>query len=453
MKNYLFGLSVAAVLVLTGCSQKEITEAMNVSNSVSNTPAGDKITSLSHKDILAESTIHDAVRINDPKLVDFFINEKINLNEKDRFGYTPLHLAARFNHLDIAEKLIANGAEVNSTDKYGDTPLIDATRNGYTKMSKLLICNGAKRDVLDKYEMSPLHYASKTNDMLIAKLLRSQNVSGDCSDKVAAASPVAVPQEQFYNLITIDDYQIINDNTPKICGDVLDSDVRQVQLSFDGGQSVTEGKINGNRWCAQVENRLANGDYTAMAMAINSANQKGKAQDDLTIHVLNDLYNALKAEFGPDFADWNAELDEDTLTFRFKNPALMFKRGSSNISTDYKGILNSFFPRYINILKDYQKEITSVHIEGHTSSRYRTAKTDEEKLAKNKILSQKRADAVLDYVSGITDPSVVDNSKFIKDEFKADGKASSELVLNADGTENYELSRRVQFRIETNPNK
>lgn len=451
MKNYLFGLSVAAVLVLTGCSQKEINETMSTSNSVPSTTSTGNVTSLNHKDILAESTIHDAVRINDPKLVDFFINEKINLNEKDRFGYTPLHLAARFNHLDIAEKLIANGAEVNSTDKYGDTPLIDATRNGYTKMSKLLICNGAKRDVLDKYEMSPLHYASKTNDMLIAKLLRSQNVQAECSDEAPATA--AVPAEQFYNLITMDDYQVINDNTPKICGDVLDSDVRQVQLSFDGGQSVTEGKIDGNRWCAQVEKKLANGDYTAMAMAINSANQKGKAQDDLTIHVLNDLYNALNAEFGPDFADWNAELDEDTLTFRFKNPALMFKRGSSNINTDYKGILNSFFPRYVNILKDYQNEITNVHVEGHTSSRYRTAKTDEEKFAKNKALSQKRADAVLEYAAGITDPVVGENSKFIKDEFKAVGKASSELVYNADGTENYELSRRVEFRIETNPNK
>ena len=72
---------------------------------------------------------------------------------------------------------------------------------------------------------------------------------------------------------------------------------------------------------------------------------------------------------------------------------------------------------------------------------------------KNKALSQKRADAVLKYASEITDPVVGENSKFIKDEFKAVGKASSELVYNADGTENYELSRRVEFRIETNPNK
>lgn len=444
MKKYLFGLSIAAVLVFTGCTAKN-----NETAAMNNTAGGDSITGLSHKDILTETTIHDAVRVNDLKLVNFFIDQKINLNDKDRFGYTPLHLASRFNHLDIAQKLIGNGATVNSIDKYGDTPLIDSTRNGYTQMSKLLICNGAKRDVLDKYEMSPLHYASKTNDVMIAKLLRAADVTAECTEKVAEVTPAPVMEEKFYDLITIDDYKVINDNTPKICGDVVDSTVQQVQLSFDGGQSVTDANINGNRWCAEVENKLDNGDYTAMAMAINAANQRGKAQDDLTIHVLNDLYNALNKEFGPDFSDWNAELDEDTLTFRFKNPALMFTRGSSKVRAQYKEILNSFFPRYVNILKDYQNEIKNVYVEGHTSSRYRSAKTPEAKFEKNRILSQKRADTVLDYMSKISDPEVTENKSFIDNSFVADGKSSSQLVLNEDGSENIELSRRVEFRIES----
>ncbi len=453
MKKYLFGLSVAVLIIFTGCTSKGVStmeskEAM--ANKEGMASKGNKITELSHKDILTESTIHDAVRINDIKLVQFFVDEKINLNEKDRFGYTPLHLASRFNHLDIATKLIENGAEVNTTDKYGDTPLIDSTRNGYTKMSKLLICNGASRDVLDKYGMSPLHYASKTNDVKIAQLLRSENVQAECSEKVAE---VPVAQEQFYNLITIDDYKVINDNTPQICGNVLDLDVQQVQLSFDGGQNVINGNIDGNRWCADVTEKLANGDYTASAMAINSSNQRGKAEDDLTIHVLNDLYNALNKEFGPDFADWNAELDEDTLTFRFKNPALMFTRGSSKIRTQYKDILNSFFPRYVNILKDYESEINKVYVEGHTSSRYRTAKTPEAKFEKNRILSQKRAETVLEYMSGVSDPAVTDNKLFIKKAFIPEGKSSSQLVLNEDGSENIELSRRVEFRIESDSNK
>jgi len=451
MKKYLFGFSVAALLILGGCTAKN-ENIVSTSNNGTMTN-GEKITSLDHKDILTETTIHDAVRINDLKLVQFFIDEKINLNEKDRFGYTPLHLASRFNHFDIAKKLVESGASVNSTDKYGDTPLIDATRNGYTNMSKLLICNGATRDVLDKYEMSPLHYASKTNDVKIAQLLRSTNVQAECSDKVATEETPALVEETFYNLITIDDYNVINDNTPQICGNILDDTVKQVQLSLDAGQTVTDAKISDNRWCADLTEKVENGDYTASAMAINAANQRGKATDLLTIHVLNDLFNALNKEFGPDFADWNAELDEDTLTFRFKNPALMFARGSKKIQAQYKEILNNFFPRYINILKDYESEIVNVHVEGHTSSRYRTAPTAEEKFEKNRILSQKRADTVLKYMKGINDPSVSYNKLFINKAFVANGKSSSQLVLNEDGSENIELSRRVEFRIDTDPNK
>ena len=452
MKKYLFGFSIAAALVFSGCTAKN-ENATNSNMNKGKTEASQGMTGLSHKDILTESSIHDAVRINDLKLVQFFIDEKIDLNEEDRYGYTPLHLASRFNHFEIAQKLINSGASVNSTDKYGDTPLLDSTRNGYTNMSKLLICNGAKRDVLDKYEMSPLHYASKTNDIKIAKLLRANDVLAECTEKVEKIEAAPVVQEQFYDLITIDDYQVINDNTPEICGSVLDSDVQRVQLSLDGGQTVTEADIKGNRWCAQIEEKVPNGEYTAAAMAINSAEQRGKAEDDLTIHVLNDLYNALNKEFGPDFEDWNAELDEDTLTFRFKNPALMFARGSSKVGANYKEILNSFFPRYINILKDYESEISSVHVEGHTSSRYRSAPTEEEKFEKNRVLSQKRADTVLSYMKDISDTVVTDNKMFIDKSFVADGKSSSKLVLNEDGSENVELSRRVEFRIETNPNK
>ncbi len=444
MKKYLIGFSMVALLVLTGCTTKN-----GGTTTVSNNSTSGDIAGLTYKDVLAETTIHDAVRSNNSELVEFFVNQKMSLNDEDKFGYTPLHLAARFNHYEIAQKLINNGAEVNSVDKYGDTPLIDSTRNGYTKMSKLLICNGAKRDVLDKYNMSPLHYASKTNDVKIAKLLRGENLETECTKKLVELST----EEKFYDLITIDDYKVINDNTPKICGNILNSDVQHVQLSFDGGETVIDAKIDADRWCAQVENKLANGDYTVSAMAINSLKQRGKADDQLTIHVINSLYNALNEEFGSNFDDWDAELDEDTLTFRFKKPSIMFTRGSTKIKDEYKKILNSFFPRYVNILKDYQNEIKNVHIEGHTSSRYKAAKTVKEKFEKNKILSQKRAVAVLGYISNISNPEIKENMMFIKKTFVPEGKSSSQIVLNEDGTENFELSKRVEFRIETDPNK
>ncbi|WP_321469740.1 ankyrin repeat domain-containing protein [Halarcobacter sp.] len=431
-KKLIYLFFIVTIFIFTGCVKKE--NQLNLSDISAK------------KENTIGTTIHDAVRINDLELVKTFINKGVDLNKKDRFGYTPLHLAARFNHFDIAKLLVEKGADVNTKDKYGDTPLIDSTRNGYTNVSKLLICNGANRDTLDKYEMSALHYASKTNDVYISKLLRADDIEPICSNKEEVE---VEPKEQFYNLITIDDNDVINDNTPKICGNIIDSDVKQVQITFDGGKTVTEAELKDNRWCAQVETKVENGTYNVMAMAINSASQRGKVEDELKIYVINELYDVLNDEFKDDFAIWNAQLDEDTLTFRFKDPAMMFKRGSSKINDKYKKILNQFFPKYVNILKNYNNEIINIHVEGHTSSRYRTAPTPEEKFEKNKILSQKRADAILEYLEGINNSIVLDNKNFIQNTFIPEGKSSSEVIYNKDGSENYELSRRVEFRIET----
>ena len=80
---------------------------------------------------------------------------------------------------------------------------------------------------------------------------------------------------------------------------------------------------------------------------------------------------------------------------------MLFAHGSSELSSDYKIILDDFFPRYLNVLYNYKNEIELVRIEGHTSSVYSSAKDENEKYTKNKELSTKRANSVLSYVSSI----------------------------------------------------
>ncbi len=449
MNKYILGLGVI-MIIITGCSTKEYTKNNKTA-----------LTNLSYQDILLETSIHDAVRINDLKLIEFFIQEKSNLNHKDRFGYTPLHLAARFNHLDIAKTLIKSGAKVNSLDKYKDTPLIDSSRNAYTKMSELLICSGANRNVVDKYDMSPLHYAAKTNDVKIAKLLRSKNLTTLCNKKeISVQKVVKTPtivkiKRPEINLITIDDYDIINDNTPRICGDILSEDVKNVNLSFENIPNSYEAKIlqDKKRWCVNIEDELNNAEYTAFAKAKDTKGNLQMKKDKFSVHIIDDLYNALNNEFESDFKKWDAVLDKSTLTLRFKKPNLMFTRGSNKMRNAYKNILKNFFPRYINILKEYKDQIIDVYIEGHTSSRYRTAKTIEEKFIKNKTLSQNRASSVLRYLSSLKNDYITNNKDFLDNSFKAKGKSSSNLIYNEDGSENVELSRRVEFRIKANPNK
>jgi hypothetical protein len=263
-KKILTLVLILLITVFTGCTKNE--KQLNLS----------MITTSDDNEKTVGTTLHEAVRVNDLNLVKTFIQKKADLNKKDKYGYTPLHLAAKFNHYKIAKELISHNALVNTKDNFLDSPLIDSTKKGYTNMSKLLVCNGADVNTADKKGVTAFEYALKVNDVTIAKLLKSNNLEAVCSGK-------KVRKKEFYDLITMDNYDVIESNTPKICGNILDLDVRQVQITFDRGKTVIEAQLQKNRWCAQTKNKLANGTYTVWAMAINSLGQRGKAEDSLII--------------------------------------------------------------------------------------------------------------------------------------------------------------------------
>ena len=410
--------------------------------------------------VLKEMNIYDAARINDIELLNFLLlQDKLDINKKDRYGYTPLHLAARFNHLEIANILIENGALVNSVDKFGDTALLDSTRNAYTQMSKLLLCNKAKSDIKDKYGLKAFDYALKTNDQLIIKMLESKNINSFCENKdkvndvdeninnIDTASLVENLQVQK-NLIKINEYYIINDSTPKICGKILKNSIDEVKLYLNGMEF--ESKIENNTWCVSIDKYLKNGDYKIKVVAKNK-NFIDEKNSTFSIHILNSLYEALYEEFEDDLKNWNAQLDKQTLTFRFLNPQAMFSYGSLELNEKYKTILESFIPRYIETLYKYKDQIVNVLIQGHTSSEYSSAKSEEEKFEKNMQLSQKRAQNVYRFIKSINDKRVKDNLIWIEKNFFPEGKSSLETIKNKDGLENLELSRRVEFKIQTVP--
>jgi outer membrane protein OmpA-like peptidoglycan-associated protein len=66
---------------------------------------------------------------------------------------------------------------------------------------------------------------------------------------------------------------------------------------------------------------------------------------------------------------------------------------------------------------------------------------------KNMELSQARTRAVLQYVMSL-DP-VTEERAWLKSILTANGLSSSRLVLNPQGVEDSDLSRRVEFRVRT----
>ena len=161
-----------------------------------------------------------------------------------------------------------------------------------------------------------------------------------------------------------------------------------------------------------------------------------------------EIYEALTKEFHNDFSQWGAELDQKTLSVRFKEPDVLFKPNSSRIEEKFIVILDDFFPRYLKVLNNpkFKDSIQEVRIEGHTSSEWRGDLGTDKAYLENMRLSQERARSVLTYVFGLKLPEQRD---WLIKHLTANGLSFSQRIEN-DGKENFEKSRRVEFRIRTN---
>lgn len=167
----------------------------------------------------------------------------------------------------------------------------------------------------------------------------------------------------------------------------------------------------------------------------------------------NELYLDLKKEFGKDLEAWNAVLDESTLSIRFEQPDILFEVGSSELKNNFKTLLDDFFPRYLNILTSdkYRNEIEEIRIEGHTSSEWVNQTSDQQAYFNNMELSQNRTRKVLEYI--LRQDWNKNLFEWEKLHLTANGLSSSKVILDADGKENKEKSRRVEFRVKTDAEK
>jgi outer membrane protein OmpA-like peptidoglycan-associated protein len=167
----------------------------------------------------------------------------------------------------------------------------------------------------------------------------------------------------------------------------------------------------------------------------------------------NELYNDISEEFSEDLKKWNAEIDKISLSVRFKAPEILFSIGSSNMKSEFKNILNDFFPRFIEILYSdkYKEEIEEIRIEGHTSSYWSEKTSTDKAYIFNMELSQNRTRNVLNYLLSVENEA--SKNEWLKQNVTANGLSSSKLIYDSNGTENRELSRRVEFRVKTNAEK
>ena len=158
-----------------------------------------------------------------------------------------------------------------------------------------------------------------------------------------------------------------------------------------------------------------------------------------------EIYLALLKEFENDLPTWNAEIQKETLTIRFLSPEVLFKSGKADLETRFQDILSDFMPRYIGLLRTrFDKAITEVRIEGHTSSEWKDSRNDTDAFIRNMELSQERTRTVLEYSMEI--PNLFQLTPWMRKKVSANGLSSARLIV-VGNVEDKRRSRRVEFTI------
>lgn len=190
--------------------------------------------------------------------------------------------------------------------------------------------------------------------------------------------------------------------------------------------------------------------FIAIALMRNALTERDRIKEVAVAYQQNQvsIYLALKNEFDSDLEKWDADIDQETLTFTFNSPEVLFRRNDSNLSQDYKELLSNFFPRYVKVIDEFKGSINEVRIEGHTSSVWNTHVTDTEAYFLNMQLSQGRTRSVLEYAYQLEE--VRPFLPWIKSHIAAVGYSSSRPIMNHMGNEDHNHSRRVTFRVVTN---
>ena len=160
----------------------------------------------------------------------------------------------------------------------------------------------------------------------------------------------------------------------------------------------------------------------------------------------NEIFEALSEEFSNDLDSWQAELTKEDLAIRFFAPDVLFESGKSALKLRFQNILIDFMPRYVTVLRKFEKAISEIRIEGHTSSEHRDGNNDLDRYLLNLELSQDRAREVATFSLKNLD---IQDEKWVRKFLTSNGLSSSKLIFDENQVESKVNSRRVEFKIIT----
>jgi ankyrin repeat protein len=123
-----------------------------------------------------------AVAIGQSRLVELFLQAKLDPNAVDQLGRTPLFHALAMSDWRLADRLLSIGANADIADLNGTTPLMLAAAQGNTEFVRALCDRGATLDAQDHAGRTALHFALAARRVPIAMELLKRQARVDLQD-------------------------------------------------------------------------------------------------------------------------------------------------------------------------------------------------------------------------------------------------------------------------------
>ena len=171
-----------------------------------------------------------------------------------------------------------------------------------------------------------------------------------------------------------------------------------------------------------------------------------------------ELQESIKQNFSAEeIKRYNLDQENNVGAASFDKGDGRFLVGSSELTPEFRATLQVFLPKYIKSISDiYEKDpdkIKEIRIEGHTSTEWFANNngqlvTANDAYIKNMELSQNRTRAIIQFALSL--PELVPYHSLIKEKLTANGLSSSQIIKKEDGSEDFDASRRIEFKVVVN---
>ena len=195
-----------------------------------------------------------------------------------------------------------------------------------------------------------------------------------------------------------------------------------------------------------------------MNQGLSEAQDEIKKITGASNEVRRELQESIKQNFSAEeIKRYNLDQENNVGAASFDKGDGRFLVGSSELTPEFRATLQVFLPKYIKSISDiYEKDpdkIKEIRIEGHTSTEWFANNngqlvTANDAYIKNMELSQNRTRAIIQFALSL--PELVPYHSLIKEKLTANGLSSSQIIKKEEGSEDFDASRRIEFKVVVN---